>query len=49
MQNLRNYTNECICKTETDTENELRLPKGNGSGDGQIRGIRGLTETECHV
>ena len=46
MWNLKNNTNECICKTETDSdiENKLVVTKGEREGGEQIRGM-GLRDT----
>ena len=46
MWNLKNNTNECICKTETDPQT-CGYQRGEGRGI-QIRGM-GLTDTNCYI
>ena len=40
--NLKNNTNECICKTETNLRyrKQISVPKDRGKGEGQINGIK---------
>ena len=50
MWNLKNDTNECLCKTETEPHRKQTCgyQRGEGKGEGQIRGMR-VTDTNYYA